>query len=92
MQVDPIKPKLKAPGSWRLKLQYDEPPSTFAFKFYLRRFTTETTLRAEIATLNAKLPEGEQQDESAAATAAAATESTLRAEVGRCRSTHWNPT
>ena len=39
MQVDPIKPTLKAPGTVRLKLKYDEPPSNFAFKFKLRRYT-----------------------------------------------------
>ena len=38
MQVDPIKPTLKAPGTKRLKLQYDEPLSSFAFKFNLRRY------------------------------------------------------
>jgi hypothetical protein len=26
VQVDPMKPKLKAPGTDRLKLKYDEPP------------------------------------------------------------------
>jgi hypothetical protein len=39
MQVDPIKPKLKPPGTKRLKLNYDEPLSTFAFDFKLRRYT-----------------------------------------------------
>ena len=39
MQVDPIKPTLKAPGSERLKLKYDEPLSNFAFNIYLRRYT-----------------------------------------------------
>ena len=29
---------MKAPGTKRLKLQYDEPPSNFAFKFNLRRY------------------------------------------------------
>ena len=38
MQVDPIKPNLKAPGSKRLKLKYDEPLSNFAFNFNLRRY------------------------------------------------------
>ena len=38
MQIDPIKPKLKAPGYTRLKLRYDEPPSNFAFKFKLRLY------------------------------------------------------
>ena len=39
MQVDPIKPTLKAPGSNCLKLKCDEPLSNFAFKFNLRRHT-----------------------------------------------------
>jgi len=39
VQVDPMKPMLKALGTKRLKLWHDEPPSTFAFKFNLRRYT-----------------------------------------------------
>ena len=39
MQVDSIKPTLKAPGIKRLKLKYDEPLSNFAFKFNLRRYS-----------------------------------------------------
>ena len=39
MQVDPIKPTLKAPGIWLLKLHYDEPHSDFAFKIKLCRYT-----------------------------------------------------
>jgi hypothetical protein len=35
-QVDSIKPTVKALGTERLKLEYDEPPSNFAFKFNLR--------------------------------------------------------
>ena len=38
MQVDPIKPTLKAPGTKRLKLKYDKVLSSFAFKFNLRRY------------------------------------------------------
>jgi len=41
VQVDPIKPGLKALGDKRLKLKYDELLSNFAFKFNLRRFTRE---------------------------------------------------
>jgi len=37
VQVDPIKPKLKPPGTKRLKLKCDMLLSTFAFKFNLRR-------------------------------------------------------
>jgi len=38
VQVDPVKPTLKAPGTKRLKPKYDEPLSKFAFKFNLRRY------------------------------------------------------
>ena len=43
MQVDPIKPRLKLPGTKRLKLKCDEPFSRFAFKFKLRRYNSATT-------------------------------------------------
>ena len=39
MQVDPIKPSLKAPGTKRLRLKHDTPLSNFAFTFNLRRYT-----------------------------------------------------
>jgi hypothetical protein len=38
VQIDPIKPTLKAPGTKRLKLQCDELLSDFAFDFNLRRY------------------------------------------------------
>jgi len=38
VQVDPIKPMMKAPGTERLKLKYDEPPSNFAWRSSLRRY------------------------------------------------------
>jgi len=41
VQVDPIKPTLKAPGSMLLKLRYDGPLSEFAFNFNLRRYNPE---------------------------------------------------
>ena len=37
MQVDPVKPTLKPPGTKRLILVYDELLSNFAFHFNLRR-------------------------------------------------------
>jgi hypothetical protein len=39
VQVDPIKPTLKPPGTKRLKLKNDATPSKFAFNFNLRRYT-----------------------------------------------------
>ena len=39
MQLDPVKPTLKAPGTKRLKLKSDEPLSSFAFEFKLRRYS-----------------------------------------------------
>ena len=38
MQVDPIKPTLKAPGSMHLRLRYDGAVSNFAFKFNMCRY------------------------------------------------------
>jgi len=38
VQVDPIKPKLKLPGTNRLKLQCDEPLSNIALNINLRRY------------------------------------------------------
>jgi hypothetical protein len=40
VQVDPIKPTLKAPGTEHLKLKCDELLSGFAFNFNLRRYGT----------------------------------------------------
>jgi len=48
VQVDPIKPKLKTPGTNLLTLNCDEPLSTFAFKFNLRRYTLGTTPRRRL--------------------------------------------
>ena len=39
MQVDPVKPKLKAPGTKPLKLEYDGLLSNIGFKFNLRRYS-----------------------------------------------------
>ena len=39
VQVHPIKPKLKATGTVRLKLNFDNLLSNVAFKFNLRRYT-----------------------------------------------------
>jgi len=38
VQVDPIKPTLKAPGIKLSKLKYGKPLSKSAFKFNLRRY------------------------------------------------------
>jgi len=38
VQVDPLKPILKAPGTKRLKLKYDQLLSNLAFNFNLRRY------------------------------------------------------
>jgi hypothetical protein len=47
VQVEPMKLRLKAPGTERLKLKYDDPLSNFAFTFNLRRCTTELNAGAE---------------------------------------------
>jgi len=45
VQVDPIRPKLKPPGTTRLKLRCDMLLSTSAFKSNLRRYTKALTVR-----------------------------------------------
>jgi hypothetical protein len=42
VQIDPTKPMLKALKTKRLKLNYDEPLLSFAFKFNLRRYSWAT--------------------------------------------------
>ena len=49
MQVDPIKPTVKAPGTKRLKLECHKLLSTFAFKFNLRRYTEAAKIVSEKA-------------------------------------------
>ena len=80
VQVEPIKPTLKAPGSERSKLKYDEPLSTLAFNFNMRRYTKElsyahaveaSALRTQLADLRAQL--------------------TAALMVGRCRLTLSDP-
>jgi hypothetical protein len=71
VQIDPIKPTLKAPGTERLKLKYDKPLSNVALKFInLRRFTTVAAARARAAA------------EAAAAAASLAGPASLAAAVG----------
>ena len=41
VQVDPMKPKLKPPGTKRLKVNYDILLSISAFNFILRRYSAE---------------------------------------------------
>ena len=41
MQIDPIKPSLKAPGTNLLTIKCNKPLSTFAFKLNLRRYTKD---------------------------------------------------
>ena len=44
MQVDPIKPRLKAPRTNRLEVEYDALLSNFAFNFNLRRYNVGAKL------------------------------------------------
>ena len=46
VQVGPMKPTLKAPGTKRLKVDYDETLLNLAFKFKLCRYTQARTARA----------------------------------------------
>jgi hypothetical protein len=44
VQVAPIKPTFKTPGTNCSKLEYDEPLSSFAFNFDLRPYTRAMSL------------------------------------------------
>ena len=48
-QVYPIKPTLKAPGTERLKLKYEEQLSNFGFKFKFRRYSMATEHPSNVA-------------------------------------------
>jgi hypothetical protein len=48
VQFDPIKPKLKPPGTKRLKLKCDVLLSTSAFKFNLRRYNEASLAEQEV--------------------------------------------
>jgi hypothetical protein len=47
VQVDPVKPTLKAPGTKRLKLCYATLLSSFAFNFDLRRYNLVATITSD---------------------------------------------
>jgi hypothetical protein len=51
-------PTLKAPGTKHLKLNYDEPPSSFAFTFNLRHYTMELCGLAGVAASRVGSPDG----------------------------------
>jgi len=46
VKVDPIKPKLKPPGTTCLKLKHDGLLSNFGFKFNLRRYAAVRVFQA----------------------------------------------
>jgi len=58
VQVDPIKPTLKAPGTKRLKLNYDKLLSNVAFKFNLRRYTRGAVMTGDEGGVKAMIVQG----------------------------------
>jgi hypothetical protein len=56
VQVDPIKPTLKAPGIELLNLTYDKPLSIFAFKFNLRCYDWVSNYAAQRTLAGAHTP------------------------------------
>jgi hypothetical protein len=61
VQVDPIKPVLKAPVTKRLKLKQGELLSRCAFKFDLRRYNKVSTLILGISQSLQELPSDAQK-------------------------------
>jgi len=78
VQVDPIKPTLKASGTQRLTLKSDKPLSNVAFRFNLRRYNKAGALAAAADAAAAEQSHAlasqhaELQEEKAAALSAAA--------------------
>ena len=60
VQVDPIKPVLKPPGTMRLKLKHGKLLSSFAFKSNLRRCTKDNpgVVTATVAVVRGETPTG----------------------------------
>jgi hypothetical protein len=56
VQADAIEPKLKLPGTKRLKLKCDEPLSNLALKFKLRRYTWVPAASRAVCTSTYRLP------------------------------------
>ena len=65
VQVDPIKPTLKAPGTERLKLKHDVPPLNFAFNLKLRRYTVASEAEEDNEVGRCRLKRVETRVESA---------------------------
>jgi len=61
VQVDPIKPTLKAPGSKRLKPNCDELLSNFAFKFKVRRYMKAKLRWLKIANILRRTDKGDME-------------------------------
>ena len=63
MQIEPIRPTLKAPRSKHLKLKYDVPLSNCAFNFNLRRYIkgSDTELEELLKSLQAQYEAGKKK-------------------------------
>jgi len=62
VQLDPIKPALKVPGTKHLTLEYGKLLSNFGFKFNLRRYTEGDSLRKFYVSLRKQLPGSEMAE------------------------------
>ena len=94
MQVDPVNPKLKPPGTKHLKVKCNTLLSTFAFKFDSRRYNKvlKMEIRARFAgleklgaTMEARAGEGDKQLAAGRVEAAQATRSVEVGPGGICR-------
>jgi hypothetical protein len=94
VQLDPIKPMLKLPGTKRSRLKCDESLSESAFKFKLRRYTKEA---ASFRAFKGHLPADHPEATAALSARPPHDGETLRVRwppgnpVGRCRLTLSNP-
>jgi len=87
VQVNPIKPTSKPPGTKRLKLKYDKVPSSFAYKFNSRHYTVVVSAWVGLLAATAWFHQeraGECCDELRAAAGCAAGPAYRTAATGEC--------
>ena len=87
MHANPTKPTLKAPGTERLKLKYEELLSNFGIKFDLRRYIKDVMMSSGVVGVAKKVTRGKWYH----IVLAVSSGSGALYLVGRCRLTVCNP-
>ena len=91
VQVDPMNPKFKPPGTKRLKLNHDNPLSNFAFKSNLSRYNMGEAEPEFHRSLNTILGHPMESEQNRWAVGLLTFTRETSGEVRRCRLTLSNP-